>query len=162
MAIADQLTQLSQVKTDIKQALIAKGVDVTDVPFTGYGEKVAELSGGGQTFVSVITSGNANTPTPLIKECNCALNRVVWCLYIQKGGDDRSFYHYCRISTSTDNGSTYKEAYYGSIQAVNGAVSTGSFNPEGMIYTHIKIEIWNGTVYNCAGCAIVYYEKVAN
>ena len=46
MAIADQLTQLSQVKADIKQALIAKGVDVTDVPFTGYGEKVAEISTG--------------------------------------------------------------------------------------------------------------------
>lgn len=159
MATVNELiTELTGVKANIKNALIAKGVDMEGVPFRGYAEKIEEVSNGG-AFVSVVTSGNSNNPTPLIKECNCALNSVVWCLYINKGGDDRSFYHYCRISASTDNGSTYKEAYYGSIQAVNGAVSTGSFNPEGTIYTHVKIEIWNGTVYNCAGCAVVWNQK---
>lgn len=159
MTVQEKMAQLQAVKSDIKQALIAKGVDMDAVPFTEYAGKVSDAADGGQTIVSVITSGNANTPTPLIKECNCALNRVVWCLYIQKGGDDRSFYHYCRVSASTDGGKSYKEIYYGSIQAVNGAVSTGSFNSEDTVYTHVKIEIWNGTVYNCAGCAIVYYEK---
>lgn len=43
MAIADQLTQLSQVKADIKQALIDKGVDMADVPFTQYAEKIAGI-----------------------------------------------------------------------------------------------------------------------
>lgn len=42
MAIADQLTQLSQVKADIKQALIAKGVDMDGVPFTEYAGKITE------------------------------------------------------------------------------------------------------------------------
>ena len=52
----------------------------------------------------------------------------------------------------------YKEIYYDAIGGVNGAVSTGSFNPGGTVYTHVKIEIWNGTVYDCAGCAVVYRE----
>ena len=46
MAIADQLTQLNQVKSDIRQALIAKGVDMTDVPFTRYAEKIVGISAG--------------------------------------------------------------------------------------------------------------------
>ena len=46
MAIADQLTQLSQVKADIKQALIAKGGAMDDVPFTGYAEKIAGIKTG--------------------------------------------------------------------------------------------------------------------
>ena len=46
MAIADQLTQLNQVKSDIKQALIVKGVAMDDVPFTGYAEKIAGIKTG--------------------------------------------------------------------------------------------------------------------
>lgn len=46
MAISDQLTQLSQVKTDIKQALIDKGVGMADVPFTEYAGKIAGISAG--------------------------------------------------------------------------------------------------------------------
>lgn len=46
MAIADQLTQLNQVKSDIKQALIGKDIDMTDVPFTGYAEKIAGIKTG--------------------------------------------------------------------------------------------------------------------
>lgn len=161
MSVQEKMAQLEAVKADIKQALIDGGADMTDIPFTEYAGKISKVGKGG-TFVSVITTGNANTPMPVVQECNCPLNRVVWCLYIQKGGDDRSFYHYCRVSASTDGGKSYNEIYSGSIQAVNGAVSTGEFNSEDTVYTHVKIEIWNGTVYNCAGCAIVYYEKVAN
>ena len=46
MVIADQLTQLNQVKSDIKQALIVKGVAMEDVPFTGYAEKIAGIKTG--------------------------------------------------------------------------------------------------------------------
>ena len=42
------MAQLSQVKADIKQALINKGVDMTGVPFTGYAEKVGES---GKTYL---------------------------------------------------------------------------------------------------------------
>lgn len=45
MSIADQLTQLNQVKSGIKQALIDKGVPMEDVPFTGYANKITEISG---------------------------------------------------------------------------------------------------------------------
>lgn len=125
-----------------------------NIPFT----KISKIVEKSKTFVSVITTGNAYTPIPVVRKCDCAINRVVWCLYIQKGGDDRSFWHYCRVSASTDGGKSYKEIYYDAIGGVNGAVSTGSFNPEGTVYTHVKIEIWNGTVYDCAGCAVVYRE----
>lgn len=54
MAIADQLTQLSQVKADIKQALIDKGVDMTDVPFTGYAEKINVMSGLTPSVISAV------------------------------------------------------------------------------------------------------------
>lgn len=43
MSIADQLTQLNQVKSGIKQALIDKGVDMSGIPFTKYAEKVEEF-----------------------------------------------------------------------------------------------------------------------
>lgn len=46
MAIADQLTQLSQVKADIRQALIDKGIDMTNVPLSQYPEKIAGISAG--------------------------------------------------------------------------------------------------------------------
>ena len=45
MSIADQLTQLNQIKLDIKQALINKGVDMTDVSFAEYASKIAKISG---------------------------------------------------------------------------------------------------------------------
>lgn len=45
MTIADQLTQLNQIKLDIKQALINKGVDMTDVSFAEYASKIAKISG---------------------------------------------------------------------------------------------------------------------
>lgn len=45
--VADKLTQLNTTKQNIKQAIIDKGVDLTDVPFTNYPAKIAEISGGG-------------------------------------------------------------------------------------------------------------------
>ena len=47
MSIADKLTQLATVKQNIKQAIIDKGIDLTDVPFTSYHTKIAEISGEG-------------------------------------------------------------------------------------------------------------------
>ncbi len=49
MSIAEKLTQLATAKQNIKQAIIDKGVDLTDVPFTSYHTKIAEISGGGET-----------------------------------------------------------------------------------------------------------------
>lgn len=50
MAIADQLTQLNQIKLDIKQALINKGVDMTGIPFTEYAGKIS-IAGAGEIEV---------------------------------------------------------------------------------------------------------------
>ena len=46
--IAEQLTSLANTKAAIKDAIVAKGVQVTDdVPFSGYPTKIGEISGGG-------------------------------------------------------------------------------------------------------------------
>lgn len=45
MSVADKLLAVNQVKNDIKNAIEDKGVDMTDVPFTEYADKVAEISG---------------------------------------------------------------------------------------------------------------------
>lgn len=43
MAIADKLIQVNNEKEAIKQALIDQSVDMTDVPFTKYHEKVQSI-----------------------------------------------------------------------------------------------------------------------
>ena len=40
MAISDKLQDLIDIKQDIKEAIENKGVDMTDVPFSGYAEKI--------------------------------------------------------------------------------------------------------------------------
>ena len=46
MSIATKLNSLNQVKSDIKNAVEAKGVDLTDIPFTQYATKIAEITTG--------------------------------------------------------------------------------------------------------------------
>jgi hypothetical protein len=43
MAISDKLQELLDIKQDIKEALENKGVDLTDVAFSGYAEKIDEI-----------------------------------------------------------------------------------------------------------------------
>lgn len=47
MTIADSLTLLNSTKTAIKAAIEDKGVTVGSIPFAGYPDKIAEISGGG-------------------------------------------------------------------------------------------------------------------
>lgn len=41
MGISEKMKQLNSIKTDIKQALIDKGVDMANVPFTEYSSKMS-------------------------------------------------------------------------------------------------------------------------
>lgn len=45
--VNELITQLTSVKTNIKNALIAKGIDMTGIPFTEYAAKIGEVSNGG-------------------------------------------------------------------------------------------------------------------
>ena len=45
--LIDNLNIIESVKTDIKSAIEAKGVDMTGVSFPGYASKIGEISGGG-------------------------------------------------------------------------------------------------------------------
>ena len=49
MAISDKLQELIDIKQDIKEAIENKGVDMTDVEFRGYAEKIDEIETGGGT-----------------------------------------------------------------------------------------------------------------
>lgn len=46
MTIADKLLQVNQVKQDIKTAIETKGIPMTNVAFTEYANKIADISGG--------------------------------------------------------------------------------------------------------------------
>lgn len=46
MSVIDKLNQIKSCKEDIKQAIIDKGVDMTDTPFTEYATKISEIQAG--------------------------------------------------------------------------------------------------------------------
>ena len=45
MNIADKISLMLSAKSDIKQAIEDKGVDMTNVPFSSYATKINEISG---------------------------------------------------------------------------------------------------------------------
>jgi hypothetical protein len=48
MTIEQQLQALAQIKSDLKDAILAQGVDIDDsTPFADYATKVSFISGGG-------------------------------------------------------------------------------------------------------------------
>ena len=47
MGVVDKLNQIKSCKDNIKQAIIDKGVDMTDVAFTEYADKIYEIQSGG-------------------------------------------------------------------------------------------------------------------
>ena len=55
MILIDNLNAINVCKEDIKTALINKGVDMSDVDFSGYAEKIASLQ---------LESGDSPAPTP--------------------------------------------------------------------------------------------------
>lgn len=55
MTIADQLNSIANTKTAIRNAIIAKGVDMSgNIPFASYPSKISEISksGGGGTTIN--------------------------------------------------------------------------------------------------------------
>ena len=105
------------------------------------------------------SSGTGTSHVVLKRKVNAVLNRIVWVQHIDRNtGDERSFNHCCRIDVSTDDGKTYKTVCDKSIATFSGVAYKETFNPEGVRYTDIKIEFWNGTVYTCSGCVVVYGE----
>ena len=55
--LIDNLNIIESVKTDIKSAIEAKGVDMTGVSFPGYAGKIGEISGGGGWDQKSFTEG---------------------------------------------------------------------------------------------------------
>ena len=55
--LIDNLNIIESVKTDIKSAIEAKGVDMTGISFPGYASKIGEISGGGGWDQKSFTEG---------------------------------------------------------------------------------------------------------
>ena len=55
--LIDNLNTIESVKTDIKSAIEAKGVDMTGISFPGYASKIGEISGGGGWDQKSFTEG---------------------------------------------------------------------------------------------------------
>ena len=53
MGVVDKLNQIKSCKEDIKQAIINKGVDMTDVAFTEYATKISEIQAGGGDYFDI-------------------------------------------------------------------------------------------------------------
>ena len=53
MGVVDKLNQIKSCKEDIKQAIIDKGVDMTDVAFTEYATKIGEIQAGGGDYLDM-------------------------------------------------------------------------------------------------------------
>ena len=63
MGVLDKLNQIKSCKEDIKQAIEDKGVDMTDVAFTEYAEKIGEIQTGGGSGDYVESRNNMTTYT---------------------------------------------------------------------------------------------------
>jgi len=125
MNISEKIQLLTQdasivetAKADIKQAIIDKGVDLTNVPFTDYHLKIGEISGGGETptdgnylvrFIDYdgtilkeewVDSGEDATP-PDLPDYTVATNKRP-ALTFQEWNNS-----YTNITKNTDIGATY-------------------------------------------------------
>lgn len=64
MTISEQLTALANIKADIKQAIIDKGVTISDSDaFSTYADKISSLSGGGSKIDVTFYSLQQSTPS---------------------------------------------------------------------------------------------------
>lgn len=102
MTIRDNLNQIKTYKTDIKNAIINKGISMTGVPLSGYASKITEISGDyidvrnklGDYYYSTTTS----IPTYTFVGCynlksisfpNCTTvgsSAFAYCYNLSKGG----------------------------------------------------------------------------
>ena len=55
--VVDDLIKIMSCKDDIKQALVDKGLDMTDVSLEGYAAKISEIGSGGMDYLDFRTKG---------------------------------------------------------------------------------------------------------
>ena len=102
MTIKDNLNQINTYKTDIKNAIINKGISMTGVPLSGYASKITEISGDyidvrnklGDNYYSTITSipaytfvGSYNLQSISLPNCTTiGSSASTDCYNLSKGG----------------------------------------------------------------------------
>lgn len=91
MTIADKLTYLANTKTQIKNAIVAKGVEVADTdPFRSYAEKIAAITGGGGGSATVnksnfVLMGSPTYENGTLKDLTVANYGLIPSLTLQSG-----------------------------------------------------------------------------
>ena len=78
MSLYDNLNTIKSVKEDIKTAIINKGQDMTDVPFSGYAEKINNITTGGGATLTDILQGTAILSAEII-DPNCEYVKIGVC-----------------------------------------------------------------------------------
>ena len=85
MSVVENLNRIKSCKEDIKQAIIDKGVDMTDVAFTEFATKISEIQAGGGggeisdflDYKATVTTYNSNRDTiPNYAFMGCGLTSV--------------------------------------------------------------------------------------
>lgn len=132
MSVADNLNQIKACKESIRQAIIDKGVDMTDVPFTGYAEKIGEISGGTSDDTEYVEFDKAvyyeimwaaqnciklKFTTPNLEYSQDSIGNTTW------SGEGHLL---TIVIYSNDNKSLYTGTY--TANAGNNQVSAGQFN----------------------------------
>ena len=153
MSIVENLNRIKSCKESIKQAIINKGVDMTDIPFEGYAAKIAEISGGGEPevddtdYVELTNLGNVNN------EAASGLGKIItMVLTTQDVWFDTSLNtymgngNYLQLDIWSPDGSLYTGTYTAS--------ATGSISGSGLNDWEFNIgyDVVDWEVYNWGTC----------
>ena len=145
MSVQDKMTQLQAVKADIKQALIDKGVDMTNIPFTGYAEKITEMKG---DKIYLYKDGILEPSIPLGSGLSIK-NNVIYTN--AAGGTNWSISYpieqnttlYVKLTCTADAGSPGNEAYLSAnFGGKNGVIR---FPGDGEVNDHLTLGILAGS-----------------
>lgn len=142
MGVVDKLNQIKSCKEDIKQAIIDKGVDMTDVAFTEYATKIREISGGSTPEVD---DTDYIEYTNLIYVQNQALMGLSNLIQIKFGADGLYHERLEQDGFITDI-----------IQGDGNYLNLEIFSPDGFLYTGVYNAAAVGGTTNAGEFAIGY------
>ena len=153
MGVVEKLNQIKTCKEDIKQAIIDKGVDMTDVAFTEYATKIREITGGSTPevddtdYVELTNLGNVNN------EAANGLGRIITMVLATEGvwfENSLNTYmgngNYLQLDIWSPDGSLYTGTYTAS--------ATGSMSGSEMSDWQFNIgyDIVDWGIYNWGTC----------
>ena len=139
MGVVDKLNQIKSCKEDIKQAIIDKGVDMTNVAFTEYATKIREISGGSTPEVDDTDYIELTNLLEVLNQAEMGINNLIQMKFATDGlynetftGDDGSQFtvlmgegNYLNLEIYSPDGFLYTGVY--NAGAVGGTTNAGEF-----------------------------------